>query len=87
MKPVVFNKAIAMNAGYMESLEDKFDCYIFHDVDALPQDDRHMYMCREQPIHLGAYDSRNKYRYNSIMCLSSRHTLVGYLVAKHLIFI
>jgi len=69
MQPVVFNKGIVMNTGYMEILkEDTFDCYIFHDVDALPQDDRHMYMCREQPIHLGAYNSRLQYRYCIIMC-------------------
>jgi len=63
MNPVIFNKGIVMNAGYAESLEDTFDCYIFHDVDAIPQDDRHMYMCREQPIHLAAFSSRHNYRY------------------------
>ena len=42
----VFNKALMMNAGYLEAkkLWD-FDCVIFHDVDMLLEDDRCLYYC------------------------------------------
>ena len=53
-----------MNAGVLEVnklVPDGFDCYIFHDVDLLPEDDRNMYTCFYAPVHLGAY--MNKFRY------------------------
>ena len=52
-----------MNVGFTEAnKKDSFDCYIFSDVDLLPEDDRNMYSCFFSPLHLGAYVSKFKYR-------------------------
>lgn len=48
-----FNRAMLMNIGYTEALKlADYDCFIFHDVDLLPEDDRNVYTCPEQPRHM-----------------------------------
>lgn len=43
---LTFNKGLAMNAGFIEAMrEQDWDCYIFHDVDVLPENDRNIYGC------------------------------------------
>ena len=39
-----------MNVGYVEALKTKqtFDCFYLHDVDLVPEDDRHSYACPEE---------------------------------------
>lgn len=55
-RPAVFNKAALMNTGFMEARSvANFDCYIFHDVDMLPEDDRNFYSCSEVPRHVGSH--------------------------------
>ncbi|KAF7232842.1 hypothetical protein EG68_07044 [Paragonimus skrjabini miyazakii] len=50
-----FNRAALLNIGFLESRRvANFDCFIFHDVDLLPQDDRILYRCGDQPVHLSA---------------------------------
>ena len=45
-----------MNSGFMEIAKlDKFDCFIFHDVDLLPEDDRIFYTCDQSGIKHLAY--------------------------------
>ncbi|XP_046492981.1 beta-1,4-N-acetylgalactosaminyltransferase bre-4 [Neodiprion pinetum] len=60
---VQFNRAMLMNVGYVEALkEGSFDCFIFHDVDLLPEDDRNLYTCPEQPRHMSVAIDKFKYR-------------------------
>ncbi|XP_064120453.1 beta-1,4-N-acetylgalactosaminyltransferase bre-4-like [Macrobrachium nipponense] len=56
-----FNRAMLMNVGALESLKQyPYDCFIFHDIDLLPEDDRNLYTCPEQPRHMSiAVDTLN----------------------------
>lgn len=48
-----FNKGRIMNVAFDEGLKlEKFDCFIFHDVDLIPENDYNLYSCGEQPRHL-----------------------------------
>ncbi len=51
---VRFNKGRVMNAAFLEALktDEKIDCFIFHDVDLVPEDDRTLYSCPPYPRHL-----------------------------------
>jgi hypothetical protein len=41
-----FNRAMLLNIGFVESLyENEWDCFIFHDVDLLPENPRNVYTC------------------------------------------
>ncbi|XP_037802735.1 beta-1,4-galactosyltransferase 2-like isoform X2 [Penaeus monodon] len=58
----LFNRARLLNVGYLQALRDgPFDCYAFHDVDMLPEDDRHLYHCSPQPRHLAVAASNHNY--------------------------
>lgn len=62
LEPKLFNRAMLMNVGFVEtrSLAD-YDCFIFHDVDQLPIDDRNFYVCSDVPRHVVGY--RKKFNY------------------------
>ncbi|KAK6629752.1 hypothetical protein RUM43_003570 [Polyplax serrata] len=48
-----FNRGKLLNVGFTEALKLRdFDCFIFHDVDLIPEDDRNLYTCPEQPRHM-----------------------------------
>ena len=48
-----FNRGMLMNIGFVEAMNIRpFDCFIFHDVDLLPENDRNLYNCPEQPRHM-----------------------------------
>jgi len=53
-----------MNIGYVEALkQSEFDCFIFHDVDLLPEDDRNLYTCPPQnPRHMSVAIDRMNYK-------------------------
>ncbi|XP_066249908.1 beta-1,4-N-acetylgalactosaminyltransferase bre-4 [Euwallacea similis] len=58
-----FNRAMLMNIGFKEALEMRnFDCFIFHDVDLLPEDDRNLYSCPLQPRHMSVAVDMLKYK-------------------------
>jgi hypothetical protein len=48
-----FNRAALFNVGFLEARKvHAFDCFIFHDVDLLPEDLRNIYQCGQQPRHM-----------------------------------
>ena len=58
-----FNRAMLMNIGFVEAMKDRnWTCAIFHDVDLLPEDDRNLYSCPDQPRHLSVAVDKFKYR-------------------------
>ena len=49
----IFNRALLMNVGFQEAFNyADYDCFIFHDVDLLPEDDRNVYQCPDMPRHM-----------------------------------
>lgn len=63
---VTFNRAKLLNVGYLEALKDyDWDCFIFHDVDLIPENDYNLYTCEKQPKHLvvGRNSTGYKLRY------------------------
>ncbi|NXI49826.1 B4GT4 galactosyltransferase, partial [Chloroceryle aenea] len=58
-----FNRAKLMNVGYLEALKEaNWDCFIFHDVDLVPENDYNIYMCDRQPKHLVVGRNNTGYR-------------------------
>lgn len=58
-----FNRAKLLNVGYLEALKDyKWDCFIFHDVDLVPENDLNLYVCDSQPKHLVVGRNATGYR-------------------------
>lgn len=58
-----FNKGALLNVGFIEAMKQRqFDCFIFHDADIIPMDDRNLYDCpRVNPRHLAAAVDKNEY--------------------------
>ncbi|XP_061183354.1 beta-1,4-galactosyltransferase 4-like [Saccostrea echinata] len=58
-----FNKGRLMNAGFLEA-EKLFDfnCVFFHDVDLIPENDRNLYYCGDQPRHLSVAIDEDGYK-------------------------
>ncbi|RWS04087.1 beta-1:4-N-acetylgalactosaminyltransferase bre-4-like isoform X1 [Dinothrombium tinctorium] len=58
-----FNRAKLFNIGFVEILKQyDFTCFIFHDVDLIPEDDRNLYKCADQPRHLSVSINTMKYK-------------------------
>ena len=58
-----FNRGKLFNAGFLEALqEEDWQCFIFHDVDLLPEDARNMYTCPTQPRHMSVEVDTMDYR-------------------------
>ncbi len=57
-----FNRAILLNIGYTEAKKDrKWNCYIFHDIDMLPENNMNIYSCdeaypKQMAISISIYD-------------------------------
>ncbi|XP_026321702.1 beta-1,4-N-acetylgalactosaminyltransferase bre-4-like [Hyposmocoma kahamanoa] len=60
-----FNRAKLFNVGFVESQKQKsggWQCFVFHDVDLLPMDERNTYSCPRQPRHMSAAIDKFKYQ-------------------------
>lgn len=57
-----------MNIGYKEAehLQEHFQCFFFHDVDMLPEDDRNLYACPEDGIARQMAYVLDKYDYEYV---------------------
>ncbi|KAH9504473.1 Beta-1,4-galactosyltransferase 4 [Bulinus truncatus] len=72
VKPFLFNRGALHNVGFLESEKvGKFDCYIFHDVDLVPINDKNIYTCADNPVHFsvsikynGSHDFGTMYEAN-----------------------
>lgn len=60
MKP--FNKGFLYNIGYIKAKENQHTCFVFHDVDLIPENDRILYGCVRSPMHLSR--AIDKFDYN-----------------------
>ena len=63
---LTFNRALLMNIGFLEALKatnNQYDCFVFHDVDLIPEDERNIYSCPEIPRHMSSAVSTMDYRF------------------------
>ena len=66
-----FNKALLMNAAFQESSKiDEFNCFIFHDVDMIPENHKLNYTCNESPTDLSPSGKKISYIANLPFYLS-----------------
>lgn len=63
---MTFNKARIMNIAFVTALKKNpyFDCFVFHDVDLIPEDDRNMYSCPTEPRHMSPAIDEMGYQYS-----------------------
>ncbi len=58
-----FNRGLLMNIGFKEaSSEGRYSCYIFHDVDLLPENDNNLYICDGMPKHMAVAVDKFEYK-------------------------
>ena len=60
-----FNRGLLMNIGFIESIRDsnEIDCFIFHDVDMIPENLANIYHCDpKMPIHYAVSLSNLDYK-------------------------
>jgi len=63
LKDSPFNRAGLFNVGFVEALKmSPFDCFVFSDVDLLPEDDRNYYGCPTSPRHMSVAVDKFNYK-------------------------
>lgn len=82
-----FNRAKLLNVGFIEALKlYDWDCFVFHDVDLVLENDKLLYRCPELPRHMSVAVDKFNYRlpyfsiFGGITSLSTDHmvALNGY---------
>jgi len=59
----LFNRGKLLNIGFTEAEKDyPYDCYLFHDIDQILENDKNLYRCRERPMHLSRFYSAKDYK-------------------------
>ncbi|XP_052773245.1 beta-1,4-galactosyltransferase 4-like [Mya arenaria] len=57
--PTTFNRGLLLNIGYLVAKSEKpYDCFIFHDVDLIPTNERNMYLCNENALHMSTFNTK-----------------------------
>uniref|UniRef100_A0A0N5A051 Beta-1,4-N-acetylgalactosaminyltransferase n=1 Tax=Parastrongyloides trichosuri TaxID=131310 RepID=A0A0N5A051_PARTI len=58
-----FNRGKLLNIGFVEGMKlYNFDCFIFHDVDLIPENDKHLYECSDKPKHMSSHINKFNYK-------------------------
>lgn len=58
-----FNRGRLLNIGVIEALkEDNFNCFVFQDVDLLPEHDQNIYYCDSHAHHLASAIDEMRYQ-------------------------
>ncbi|XP_064598049.1 beta-1,4-galactosyltransferase 3-like [Liolophura sinensis] len=58
----LFNRGKLMNVGFKEALKvGHFDCFIFHDTDLIPENDKNLYLCDQDARHLSSAIDEMRY--------------------------
>jgi hypothetical protein len=65
-KKYKFNKGKLINAGFLEIQRlFPYSCFVFQDVDLVPEDDRIDYACKQSPMHLAGLIDKFNYTLHS----------------------
>jgi hypothetical protein len=64
---IPFNRGMLMNIGFKETqLLETYQCFIFHDVDLLPENDGNLYSCPDEGKPRQMAFSINIYEYTLV---------------------
>jgi hypothetical protein len=83
LENLTFNRGLLMNIGYLEAIkENDFDCFFFHDVDMIAEDQRNIYECDfNYPAHYAvAVSKHNNYSYNFLLIFKYKKIYIKFLV-------
>ena len=61
---ITFNRGLLMNIGFVEASKQnsKWNCFVFHDVDLIPQNEQNLYSCSNTPKHMSSAVDYFKYK-------------------------
>ncbi|RNA38603.1 beta-1-4-N-acetylgalactosaminyltransferase bre-4 [Brachionus plicatilis] len=65
IQSIKFNRGLLLNIGFLESIQlgqDKWNCFVFHDVDLIPENEKNLYYCPALPKHMSSAVSTFDYR-------------------------